>query len=75
MKLKTLFIFAFPAILLMFCAPVEFAKYSQQWEIDMRFIFDFQLASVPTGMLTLRSLVLAILVSALTAGCSIFLHR
>ena len=41
----------------------------------MRFIFDFQLASVrpemwwwPTGMLTLRSLILAILVSALPAG-------
>ena len=56
-------------------APIEFGQYSQQLEIDMRFIFDFQLASVrpemwwwPTGMLTLRSLVLAILVSALPAG-------
>ena len=56
-------------------APIEFAYYSQQLETDMRYIFDFQLASVrpemwwwPTGMLTLRSLVLAILVSALPAA-------
>ena len=56
-------------------APIEFAEYSQQLEIDMRFIFDFQLASVrpemwwwPTGMLTLRSLLLAIMVSAIPAG-------
>ena len=56
-------------------APIEFTKYSHQLEIDMRYIFDFQLAAVrpemwwwPTGMLTLRSLVLAILVSALPIG-------
>ena len=55
--------------------PIEFTEYSHQLEIDMRFIFDFQLASVrpemwwwPTGMLTLRSLILAILVSALPVG-------
>ena len=58
-----------------FCAPFEIAEYSHQVEIDMLYIFGFQLASVrpemwwwPTGMLTLRSLILAILVSALPAG-------